>query len=230
MNTHPGGIRLTENAIRYCAFPQRALILDLGCGSGATLDYLSRTHGFRTFGVDKAVANRNHCEAHRTDRDKTDIREHSDPSRWDSGVRLSYVIRAQAEHLPVAAASVDGVLMECSLSLMDDREAVLTECRRVLTPGGRLIVSDVVARGEPARLQGCLGRIDRREDLTALLERNGFAIELCEDHSDDLPGFWGQLLLEHGSAAFYGSVGADAAMLKRIKCGYCQIIARKRNS
>ena len=81
------------------------------------------------------------------------------------------------------------------------------------------------ARGEAARLRGCLGRIERLEDIRAGLARGGFEIELFEDHSEALASLWARLVFERGAAAFYAEVGADRAALKAVKCGYYLVVA-----
>ncbi len=203
MKTHPGGIEGTDRAITRCTLPPHALVLDLGCGTGSTVRHLRHTHGFHAWGID------------------------SDPVRdGESGG----VIHARAEQLPFAGACADAVLMECSFSLMQHPGAVLDECRRVLKPDGILIVSDMIARGEPARLNGCLGRIERQETVLTRLERGGFSIEDVEDLTEDLIRQWGQMILDRNAERFYREIGADAAMLRRIRCGYCRITSRRRHA
>ena len=139
------------------------------------------------------------------------------------------LIRSSAEEIPFPAASVDGVLMECSFSVMDDQAAVLKECKRVLKADGRLIISDMYARCEPAQLKGCLGSIETKENLISRLESNGFKSELFEDFSHHLQTMWGQMIFEEGARSFYCNLGVDAENMKRIKCGYCLIVARKKD-
>ena len=117
--------------------------------------------------------------------------------------------------------------MECSFSLMEDQEVVLTECHRVLKPDGRLIVSDMYAHGQPEKLSGCLGRMERKENIISILKSNGFSVELFEDYTHELQTMWGQMIFEQGAKSFYCSMGVDPATLKRIKCGYYLIIATK---
>ncbi|MDY0094122.1 MAG: class I SAM-dependent methyltransferase [Candidatus Vecturithrix sp.] len=198
----PGGFIITDRAISFCGFQKGAKLLDLGCGSGATVDYLRDNHGFEAYGIDT----------------------HPKPSRVQH-----YLINASAETLPLPAVCLDGVLMECSFSLMDDQERVLQECFRVLQPGGRLIVSTLYARRESAKLNSCLKRIDTKDDLVVLIEHNGFLIELFEDYTHDLKTMWGQMIFEQGTHAFYCDLGVAPETMKRIQCGYCLMIAAKKN-
>ena len=196
----PGGFALTDRALAFCAFPPGARILDLGCGRGATVRHARRVHHLDAWGVDP------------------------DPARIAGRAHL---LRARAEHLPFPADSVAGVLLECSLSVMDDPEAVLAECRRVLKPGGRLVLSDVYARGQAARLRGCLGRVDRKETLVARLSAQGFGLELFEDCSEHLRVLWAQQVFEKGLAALCAELGADRDGLGAVDCGYCLLVARR---
>ena len=196
----PGGFAITDRALAFCAFPAGARILDIGCGSGATVTHARRTHHLAACGIDSDPA----CVAGR-----------------------EHLLCARAEHLPFPADVMDGLLLECSLSVMDDPEAVLAECRRVLKPGGRLAISDVYARGEAARLGGCLGRVDRRETLIASVQDRGFGLELFEDHSGHLRALWAQRVFEQGAGALCAELGADRRTLKAVGCGYCLLVARK---
>lgn len=196
----PGGYIITNRALGFCMFPTGVKILDLGCGSGATVDYLIQKYGFEAYGIDKNL-------------ELADVQNN--------------LIKASAEKIPFAVASMDGVFMECSFSLMDDQDSVLKECNRVLKTNGRLIVSDLYARGEPAHLKGCLGHIDKKEDIISRIGNHGFKVALFEDFSHHLQTMWGQMLLEKGAASFYANLGAPPEMMKHIKCGYFLIVAKK---
>jgi len=129
------------------------------------------------------------------------------------GVRI---LKGDGAELPFANGSMDGVLMECSFSGMERPDAVLTECRRVLKPEGRLIISDMIARGEEMELIGLLGRLEGLESIEARMERTGWMVEYREDYSRALQELWGQMLLEGGEDV----LGIPRELLKRAKSGY----------
>ncbi len=196
----PGGFTITERGLSFCAFPPSARVLDIGCGSGDTIGYLRDRHGLEALGVD------------------------SDPKLVACRADL---ICASGEALPFPEACFEGVLLECSLSITDEPDRVLAEARRVLRPGGWLLLSDVHARGEAATLQGCLGRVEALPTLTARLQAQGFQLEHVEDFTSHLRALWGQRTLEGDAAGLCAELGVDRARLKAIDCGYVLLVARK---
>jgi arsenite methyltransferase len=88
----------------------------------------------------------------------------------------------EIEHLPVADRSVDVVISNCVINLAPDKDPVYREAFRVLRPGGRLAISDVVAtrpisakdRADPAQWSSCSSGALEVPDLKRRLRKAGF--------------------------------------------------------
>ena len=92
-------------------------------------------------------------------------------------------LKGTIEHIPLPANSVDVIISNCVINLSSDKDAVLREAFRVLKPGGRFAVSDVIVRGDvPADLRrnmelwvGCIAGALEERDYVAKLTAAGFA-------------------------------------------------------
>lgn len=98
----------------------------------------------------------------------------------------------QIENLPVEDASVDVVISNCVINLSPDKPQVFREVHRVLKPGGRMIVSDIVLNRplpEPARSDAdlyaaCIAGALLRDEYTQAIRDAGFEkIETLSDHT-----------------------------------------------
>jgi len=100
-------------------------------------------------------------------------------------------LRGEIEAIPLPDESVDVVISNCVINLSGDKPRVLAEAARVLRPGGRFAVSDVVAdeemdaatRADMAQWTSCIaGALTRREFEQALLDAGLEDVEITETH------------------------------------------------
>ncbi len=88
----------------------------------------------------------------------------------------------EIEHLPVADGEADVIISNCVINLSPDKPQVFREAFRVLKPGGRLAISDVVAtavlpeamRNDVGLISGCMGNASLIEDLANMIGEAGF--------------------------------------------------------
>jgi ubiquinone/menaquinone biosynthesis C-methylase UbiE len=166
---HPGGLQLTERVGRLLDLGPGSRLLDVACGRGASVLLLAERFGCQAVGVDMSP--------HSIDA----ARQAAFSRGLESSVRFA---TADAERLPFPAESFDAVLCECALCLFPDKPAAAREMARVLAPGGRVGVSDVVRSAElPDRLQGvesyiaCIADARPLEDWTTLFMDAGLTPE-----------------------------------------------------
>ncbi len=89
---------------------------------------------------------------------------------------------AEIENLPIADNTADVILSNCVINLSPNKLRVFTEAFRILKPGGRLAISDVVAtvelpeemKNDPQLIAGCMGNASLIEALKAMLQKAGF--------------------------------------------------------
>ena len=133
------------------------------------------------------------------------------------------VIRGSAYELPCGDATMDGIFCECGFSLLEP-DAALAEFARVLKTGATLLLSDLYSLSEGARV-GKL-RVHAREDLESMLASHGFELRHFEDHTGALKSFLARQIMEYGSSWLREEFEADFRA-RKIKCGYCFLMARK---
>jgi SAM-dependent methyltransferase len=168
---HPGGRTATLELLRALDLETagQPTILDVGCGRGHSVDLLVRA-GAAAVGVDL-----DHRAVRRARR------------------RRLPVAIADAHALPVADASLDAVLAEVAVGATDDPLLALLELARVLRPGGRLALGELVARDDAleqawpdlAWSLGTLHALPSRERLAGWLEAAGLHV-VAGGAGDDL--------------------------------------------
>lgn len=106
----------------------------------------------------------------------------------------------EIENLPVADGTVDVIISNCVVNLSPNKEQVFNECLRVLKPGGRIAISDIVAtakfpeelKDDPALYCGCMSGASLMDDLKTLLVKTGFVnVEINpKDNSREIIKEW----------------------------------------
>ena len=115
-------------------------------------------------------------------------------NRQEAGVENAEFLKGEIEAVPLPDARVDVVISNCVVNLSTDKPRVISEAFRVLRPGGRFAVSDVVFLGDKGNLPrevletvglwtGCVvGALEKRE-YEALLAEAGFE-DVCVEVTD----------------------------------------------
>jgi arsenite methyltransferase len=140
--------------------------------------------------------------------------------------------QGEIERMPVDDASVDVIISNCVINLSPDKDAVFAEAFRVLRPGGRLAVSDIVTRGtlpEAVRRSieawaGCIaGALDEDEYL-GKMRNAGFADVRVEGSS-----VYGPEMLDEAQRDSLAELlgGQDAAQMGNYKVVSARVVARK---
>jgi SAM-dependent methyltransferase len=208
----PGGLELTRRAVALTGLVPGELVLDMGCGLGATIGCLAGEHSLRVIGLDISS-------------DMLAQARNAHP-----GLAL---VRASGLFLPLADDSLDAVFVECVLSLFARPGRALAQIRRALRPGGWLVVSDLYLRRPVAvdlrlDLPGCLGGALGREGIPGLAEEAGFAVEAWEDHLSYLRELAARLVWTQGSAEALWGGQAHREAVARVKLGYFLMTARRK--
>ena len=101
----------------------------------------------------------------------------------------------EIEALPIEARSADVVISNCVLNLVPDKKKAFAEIHRVLKPGGRFTVSDIVTDSElpePVRRSadlwaGCVSGAIRKQEYLEIAERTGFELEIEKERAIEIP-------------------------------------------
>ena len=143
-------------------------VLDLGSGGGIDVLLSARRVGptGKAYGLDM------------TD----EMLELARKNQSDSGLTNVEFLKGEIEAIPLPDASVDVIISNCVINLSGDKDRVLAEAFRVLKPGGRFAVSDVVVRGPvPEAIRkslelwvGCVAGAMEETEYVGKLERAGF--------------------------------------------------------
>lgn len=191
------------NPLAFAAVQPGETVLDLGSGAGIDAFLAARETGVhgRVIGVDMTTA--------MLDKARSAAAKH--------GYANVQFRLGEIEHLPVADASVDVIISNCVVNLSPDKPQVFREALRVLKPGGRMVVSDLVLlrplapaiRDSIAAYVGCVAGASSREDYLQHIRAAGFVnVEVLQENAYSVGA-------ESASAGFRDGLSAVASVKVR---------------
>jgi arsenite methyltransferase len=157
------------NPVAVAELREGETVLDLGSGGGIDVLLSARRVGpsGRAYGLDMTE----------------EMLELARRNAGEAGAANVEFLKGRIERIPLPSGTVDVVISNCVVNLSPDKRAVLAEAFRVLVPGGRLGISDVVAedalapseRAERGSWTGCIAGALARGEYEGLLREAGFA-------------------------------------------------------
>jgi len=182
--------------------PQEAVVASLGCGNPVAIAELSEGETVLDLGSGGGIdvllsARRVGPKGKAYGLDMTDeMLELARENARKAGVTNVEFLKGEMEAMPLPDSTVDVIISNCVVNLSPDKDAVLREANRVLTPGGRFAIADIVTRGEmPSALKrdlelwaGCVGGALSEDEYRAKLATAGFGeieIEAVREYTAD---------------------------------------------
>ncbi|MGE5326729.1 MAG: arsenite methyltransferase, partial [Deltaproteobacteria bacterium] len=176
------------DAAQTSGLPQEAVLASLGCGNPTALAQLKPGETVLDLGSGGGIdvllsARRVGPTGKAYGLDMTDeMLALARENQRKAGVENVEFLKGEIEHIPLPDNSVDVIISNCVINLSADKGQVLREAFRVLKPGGRLAVSDVVVRGEvPQDIRrsielwaGCVAGAMEESEYRSKLQAAGF--------------------------------------------------------
>jgi arsenite methyltransferase len=176
------------DALQTGAVPEEAVLASLGCGNPTALAKLNEGETVLDLGSGGGIdvllsARRVGSTGKAYGLDMTDeMLALARENQRKAGVENVEFLKGEIEHVPLPDNSVDVIISNCVINLSADKDQVLREAFRVLKPGGRFAVSDVVTRGDvPAAVRqsmmlwvGCIAGALQESEYVAKLANAGF--------------------------------------------------------
>lgn len=176
---HPGGLELTGRMAGEIGLNAHDLVLDVACGQGATAVYLARNFGCQVLGVDLSEAN---------------LSLAGEKAKSQGVENRTRFLKGDAEGLPVGEGICSAIISECAFCTFPDKATAASEMFRVLRPGGRLGLTDmIVDRARlPEEMQtllfraACIADARTAEEYQQILAGAGFTGFNATDCSETL--------------------------------------------
>ena len=214
----PGGLSITRKAIDFCGLPAGASLLDVGCGTGASVEFLIKEYEIKATGIDPSQTMLALGKKRNADLP---------------------LISGKAEELPFADHTMDAVLSECCFSHFSDINKAIQEFYRVLSPEGWLIITDMYIKPNPSNTSKVTTAVSvntfmDKDTVLHYIDKHGFRIMLWEDHTHELKQLAIDIIMQYGSmtnfwkAASCSCNNCFASENKDTKLGYYLLMARKK--
>ncbi|MFA9393620.1 MAG: DVU_1556 family methyltransferase [Halodesulfovibrio sp.] len=228
----PGGLALTRKAYDGLKLSPSTRVLDAGCGTGVTGEFIQQEYGVHVTGLDLSAQNTlQTCEKHIP------------------------VVQGTVEQLPFSDAAFHIVNCDCVLSLSSSLETSILEFSRVLCAGGTLVLSDLYRRGkhvglsapttycdlpqEVARAErsssscavgGCSSSPIELKQLFAVLMKAGFTHTCSTDCTKELKELTAKLIFSGIASCCQGNTNTAQSLTASYdkSIGYIQIKAVKK--
>jgi arsenite methyltransferase len=178
------------NPVTLATLSPGEFVLDLGSGGGIDVLLSARrvSPGGKAYGLDMT----------------NEMLELAWRNQQEAGLETVEFLKGEIEEIPLSDDHVDVVISNCVINLSTEKEKVLAEAYRVLKPGGRFAVSDIVFLGDksllPAELvdevemwSGCVSGALEKEEYEEMLAAAGFeevSIEVTRVHSPETINEW----------------------------------------
>jgi arsenite methyltransferase len=200
--------------------PAEALLASLGCGNPTALAQLNPGETVLDLGSGGGIdvllsAKRVGLTGKACGLDMTDeMLALANENKRKAGAQNVEFLRGEIEHIPLPGNTVDVIISNCVINLSADKRQVLREAFRVLKPGGRFAVSDVIVRGDvpPAVKKnmelwvGCVAGALEEQEFLSLLRETGFENPSIEPT---------RVYRSEDAAAFLAGSGLDAETFAR---------------
>jgi ubiquinone/menaquinone biosynthesis C-methylase UbiE len=140
---HMGGLAVTRTLVGKCDLIEKDLVLDVGCGVGATASYLIERGTARAMALDlrHSMVMQAKKRAHR-----------------DGVAARLWFVTADAQHLPFADASFDGILCESVITFIEAKAQVLSGLKRVSRSGACVALNEEIWRRPPTKAMTAYAR------------------------------------------------------------------------
>jgi len=172
---HPGGLALTRKLINAANVRPGSYVLDVASGPGTTTSVLAQDFSARVVGVDLG--------------ELTIAKAKEKAEAAGLSNRVEFIV-GDAEKLPLESSIFDVAVCECAFCTFPDKQTAANEMARVLKPGGRVALSDIVLEQDKignslktlAGWVACLADARPQEQYVKYLEKAGLTVKTVERH------------------------------------------------